>query len=334
MSFRTILFLLILSGLVFGLFSWATGHKDSRKTGVIAFYNVENLFDTQDDPHKSDNEFLPSSPLKWDETKYKNKQHHLAEVIRRFDQEGLTILGLAEIENKQVVEELLQTPELKDKHYRFIQEESKDPRGIDVAFVYAPAFKPLFHKILRPCKAQDCLESRDILAVKGLLFNDTVWVYINHWPSRRAGVEESNEKRMILSAVLKHSIDSVIMNSPSSRIVIMGDFNDTPADASLQNITKAGKIFNPFEALTAHDVGSIKFKKEWLIYDQILLSSNWKQDKKNSSVTYKSNTAAVYHPAFLHYKEQFSNGPFRSYKGKTYYGGYSDHFPVYLEYNY
>ena len=334
MSFRTILLLLLLSGLALGLFSWATGHKYSKKTGLIAFYNVENLFDTQDDPHKSDNDFLPSSPLKWDEMKYKNKQHHLAEVIQHFDEEGLTILGLAEIENKKVVEELLQTPELKNKQYRCIQEESKDPRGIDVALVYAPAFKPLFHKILRPCKGQDCLDSRDVLAVKGLLLNDTVWVYVNHWPSRRAGVEASDDKRMILSTVLKRSIDSVTLHSPSSKIIIMGDFNDTPADASLQNITKGGKVFNPFEILSTQEVGSIRYKKEWLIYDQILLSGNWKQDKKNSSVTFKSNTAAVYHPAFLHYKEILTNGPFRSYQGKKYYGGYSDHFPVCLEYNY
>lgn len=321
------------AGLLLGLFSWATGYKESKKTGVIVFYNVENLFDTLDDPHKSDNDFLPYSSLKWNTEKYKNKQHHLAKVIADFDKEGLTLLGLAEIENKEVVEELLRTSELLNKHYRCIQEESKDPRGIDVALVYSPKFKPLFHKILRPCKEQDCLESRDVLAVKGLLTGDTVWVYVNHWPSRRTGTEESKDKRMLLSAVLKHSVDSVLSHSPSSKIIIMGDFNDTPSDASILNLTKEKKIFNPFASLSTAEVGSTKYKKDWQIYDQILLSDNWKQDKKNSNAVYKSNSAAVYHPAFLHYKEVLHNGPFRSYQGKKYYGGYSDHFPVYLEYN-
>lgn len=334
MSFRTIVVLLLSAGLLLGLFSWATGPKKSNKVHTIAFYNVENLFDTLDDPHKSDNDFLPYSSLKWDTQKYKNKQHRLAKVISNFDKEGLTLLGLAEVENKQVVEELLRTPELRNKHYRCILEESNDPRGIDVALIHSSNFKPIFHKVLRPCKAQDCLESRDVLVVKGILAGDTVWVYVNHWPSRRAGTKESNDKRMLLSSVLKHSVDSVLKKSPYSKIVIMGDFNDTPSDPSILHLTKEKLLFNPFASLSTSESGSIKYKKDWMIFDQILLSANWKQDKKSSGLMYESNTAAVYHPAFLHYKEMFRNGPFRSYQGKTYYGGYSDHFPVYLEYAY
>ncbi len=334
MSFRTILLLLLAGALLLGLFSWATGHKELKKAGVIAFYNVENLFDTIDDPHKSDNDFLPSSSLKWNAEKYKNKQHHLAKVIAELDKKGLILLGLSEVENKQVVEELLKTPQLLNKQYHCIHEESNDPRGIDVALIHSSNFKPLFHKVLRPCKDQDCLESRDVLVVKGLLAGDTVWVYINHWPSRRAGTQESNDKRLLLSAVLKHSVDSVLIHSPFSKIILMGDFNDTPSDESILNLTKEKTIFNPFASLPTDEAGSIKYKKDWLIFDQILLSSNWKQSKKSSSMIYQSNTAAVYHPAFLHYKELLRNGPFRSYQGKMYYGGYSDHFPVYLEYTY
>lgn len=335
MSFRTIALLLLCFGLLFGLFSWATGYNNkSGRESLIVFYNVENLFDTLDDPHKSDNDFLPYSTLKWDTKKYRNKQQHLAKVIAGFDKEGLVLLGLAEVENKQVVEELIRMPELVNKHYRCVHEESKDPRGIDVALIHSPSFKPLFHKVLRPCEQQDCLESRDVLVVKGLLAKDTVWVYVNHWPSRRAGTKESNHKRMILSAIVKHSIDSVLINSPFSKIVVMGDFNDSPSDESLLNLTKEKLLFNPFASLPTNESGSIKYKKDWLIFDQILLSANWKQDKKNSSVRYMPNTAAVYHPAFLHYKELLRNGPFRSYKGKNYFGGYSDHFPVFLEYTY
>jgi len=334
MSFRTIVLLLLSAGLLLGLFGWATGHKKSSKSGIIAFYNVENLFDTLDDPHKSDNDFLPYSSLKWNTQKYKNKQHRLAKVIADLDKKGLTLLGLAEVENKQVVEELLRTPELVNRHYRCIHEESRDPRGIDVALIHSSNFKSLFHKVLKPCKEQDCLESRDVLVVKGILAGDTVWVYVNHWPSRRAGTEASKDKRLLLSSVLKHSVDSVLNNSPSSKIVIMGDLNDTPSDASILNLTKEKLLFNPFASLPTNEAGSIKYKKDWLIFDQILLSVSWKKDKKSSSLMYESNTAAIYHPAFLHYKEMLRNGPFRSYQGKTYYGGYSDHFPVYLEYSY
>jgi exonuclease III len=335
MSFRTIPLLMLCTALLIGLFSCATGYNESHHTGVgtIAFYNVENLFDTVDDPHTKDEDFTPTSSLQWDGAKYQEKQEHLAQVIANFDKEGLAIMGLAEIEHKQVVEELLQTAALAGKGYRCIAEESNDPRGIDVALIYSQAFTVLSHHVLRPCKDQDCLESRDVLAVQGILMKDTVWVYVNHWPSRRAGTEESNAKRLILSAVLKHSVDSVLTNSPASKIIIMGDFNDTPADASIANLMKGESLFNPFTSLSTEEVGSIKFKKDWLIFDQIILSNNWQQDKKSSSVSYKSNTAAVYHPAFLHYKELLRNGPFRSYNGEKYGGGYSDHFPVYLHYN-
>jgi predicted extracellular nuclease len=256
MSFRTILLLLVSVGLLFGFFAWATGDKKSSKSGLIAFYNVENLFDTIDDPHKADNDFLPGAVSNWNSERYRNKQRHIAQVVTALDEEGLVLLGLAEIENSTVVEELLQSPQLAAKHYHYVHEESKDPRGIDVALVYNSTFRPLFHKVLKPCKDHECLESRDILAVKGILKTDTVWVFVNHWPSRRSGVEASQGKRMLLSTVLKQAVDSVLIASPYSKIIIMGDFNDTPYDPSIQFLLKNKSVFNPFEAVKT---GSIKY---------------------------------------------------------------------------
>jgi endonuclease/exonuclease/phosphatase family metal-dependent hydrolase len=334
MSFRTILLLLGLCGLLLGFYTWATGHKELRKTGIVAFYNVENLFDTLDDPHKSDNEFLPSSALKWNGERYANKQKHLAQVLTALEEEGMVMIGLAEVEHKQVVTDLLNNSSLSGKHYGCIHEESKDPRGIDVALIHSPLFKPLYHKLINPCEEKECLETRGILAVKGLLQGDTVWVFVNHWPSRRTGVESSQEKRLLLSRVLRHAVDSVMLKSPSSKIIVMGDFNDTPQDLSIRSLLKDSPLFDPFDAMKTVEVGSLKYKKDWFVYDQIILSLNWKQDKKGSKLLYQVNSAEVYHPLYLHYKEDAKNGPFRSYKGKTYYGGYSDHFPVCIGYTY
>jgi hypothetical protein len=333
MSFRTISLSFLLLAAVFFLFSACFSHSVVKKGSVVAFYNMENLFDTVDDPHTSDEEFLPTSKLQWDQQKYTQKLDRLSEVIEALDKESLALLGVAELENKRVLDDLLHTPRLSNKGFDYVHEDSDDPRGIDVALVYQKKkFTVLFHKVLKPCRDHDCLKSRDILAVKGLMQKDTVWVMVNHWPSRREGQEASDPKRLLVAQVLKHTIDSVLKSSPSSKVIVMGDLNDLPTDAAPQSLTKDRSLFNPFAVESLMQTGSIQYKKEWLLYDQVLLSSNWKNVSKGR-ISYQDQSAAVFHPDYLHYKNSQKNGPYRSYRGQTYFGGYSDHFPVYIRLN-
>jgi len=337
MSFRTFLLSLLTLSAVFFLFSAffsSPVHKVTGESSLVAFYNVENLFDTFDDPHTSDNDFLPQSLLQWDQEKFNHKIDRLSEVIGKLDQEGLILLGLAEIENEQVLDRLLKANALSSKEYSYLQQDSQDPRGIDVALLYQKKkFSPLFHKFLRPCFEGECLESRDILAVKGLMKKDTVWVFVNHWPSRRAGQAQSEPKRLLVAKVLKHCVDSILNKSPLSKIIIMGDFNDLPTDPSLKLLTKERKLVNVFNDEGVMKTGSIKYKKDWLQFDQILCSANAIGTQKGH-VSYQEKSAAVYNPDFLYYNKDKKNGPYRSYRGQKYYGGYSDHFPVYIKLNY
>lgn len=330
MSFRTILLSILLLISVFFVFSAFFLHSEEKKGMLVAFYNVENLFDTLDDPHTSDNDFLPSSRLKWDQVKYRQKLERLSQVVKALDQEGLLLLGVAEIENKRVLDALVQSS---DQGLAYVHEDSKDPRGIDVALFYKKKlFKVLFYKILPPCQAGECLQSRDILAVKGVLHKDTVWVFVNHWPSRRSGQEQSEQKRLLMAKVLKHTVDSVLHNSPSSKVIVMGDFNDLPTDLSLRKLMKDQTLLNVFEEEALMRAGSIKYKKEWLLYDQILLSSHW-MNKSKGHLRYEDRSASIFHPDYLYYKGSQKNGPYRTYRGAIYYGGYSDHFPVYIRLN-
>ncbi len=334
MSFRTFLLsILVLSGIFF-LFSAFFSSPVSKDSSLVAFYNVENLFDTLDDPHTSDNDFLPHSLLKWDQERYNHKIDRLTEVIGNLDKEGLALLGLAEIENARVIESLIHSNTLSSKGYAYLQEDSRDPRGIDVALIYQKKkFNPLFYKFLRPCFEGECLESRDILAVKGLMKKDTVWVFVNHWPSRRTGQAQSEPKRLLIAKVLKQCVDSILQKSPSSKIIIMGDFNDLPTDPSLKSLTQKSKLINVFNDEGMMKTGSIKYKKDWLLFDQIILSANCMKKEKDH-VSYLEKSAAVYNPDFLYYNKDKKNGHYRSYRGQKYYGGYSDHLPVSIKLTY
>jgi predicted extracellular nuclease len=334
MSFRTILVSLVLLSAVILVFSGFYNFNEQVHSQTVAFYNVENLFDTVDDPHKSDNDYLPASKLQWTQERYNHKLERIAEVVSILDKDGLALLGLAEVENQYVLKNLVHVLNKGKIHFDFILEEGNDPRGIDVALLYnRNVFKPIFHKVLKPCWNGECIESRDILAVKGIWNADTVWVFVNHWPSRRSGQEKSEHKRMLLSRILKHTVDSVSLASPMSKLIIMGDFNDLPTDLSIKNLTKNSRLENVFDTGKLKEEGSLKYKNSWMLFDQILLSKNFisKSVQKNN---YQEGSAQIFNPLFLHYKKEIKNGPYRTYRGHTYYGGYSDHFPVYLKINY
>ena len=227
--------ILVISGVV--LFSCTSVKKSLRQEYTVVSYNVENLFDTVDDPKIPDEEFLPTSEKKWDNERYQKKLTDIAEVISEVNQKELPeVVGLVEVENQTVLEDLIKTGKLKGQNYAIIHEESPDYRGIDVALIYRKdAFKEIAHEVLPVTFPDDPeFKTRDILHVTGKMRNKTVHIFVNHWPSRIGGEDKTEPKRVLAASVLKKRVDQILVQDPKARIIIMGDMNDEPANKSLQ----------------------------------------------------------------------------------------------------
>ena len=210
---------------------------------IAAFYNFENFYDTINNTTIDDEEFLPTGAKHYTSNIYHKKVSNLATVVEKigieFNNDGPAILGAVEIENDTVLHDLITHPLLKNRHYLFVHENSKDKRGIDVALLYQPTyFTPLSHESLQvvlPAKSKESVFTRDILYVKGVLLKDTVHIYVNHWPSRRGGQKRSIEARAKAARVCRAHINTVLAGSPAAKIVVMGDLNDNPSDYSVSH---------------------------------------------------------------------------------------------------
>ncbi len=312
--------------------------EEKSDVNTIAFYNVENLFDYHDDPDANDDGFLPGGKYRWTQKRYDKKLKQIAAVTSKLgDHDGPELLGLAEIENSQVLKDLINVSVVSGT-YGFIHHESCDNRGIDVALLYKKkSFKPLSHKLYSP-KSMEGVKSglRELLLVKGILNKDTTFVLINHWTSRRTGVEKSERKRLIMGMLVRELCDSLFRINKDSEIIVMGDFNDTPHDPSIVeaimaigNAEEMGEedLFNGFGNIDALKIGSTKYGKNWLTFDQIMMSKAFY--KKH----YKKGSSNIYHPEWMHYKSNLMNGPYRTFSGAKYQeNGYSDHFPVFINF--
>ena len=228
--------------LVAAHFSLSTSAQVNRyQIAVIGFYNLENLYDTIDNPLINDDDFTPKGVKKYGTTIFKDKLNKLSRVISEigttYSDNGLSILGVAEIENDTVLQYLVQHPVLKKRNYHIVHASSKDARGVDVALIYNPMhFTPVDAEklfVALPSNSKDEYFTRDILYCKGLLFNDTVHIYVNHWPSRRGGQERSNPARMAAANVCRKHIDSIQIKNTNAKIIVMGDMNDDPTDKSI-----------------------------------------------------------------------------------------------------
>ena len=318
----------------------AQGKK--AKIVCVAFYNLENLFDTIDDPNTNDEEFTPKGTSQWDSKRYYTKLSHLAEVISQIGDEytknGPVFIGVSEVENRAVVEDLIHTPPLKSMGYEIIHFDSPDRRGIDVALLYQPKlFQVKSTKTHTLRMADTSFRTRDILQVDGFLDGELVHVLVNHWPSRSGGEKESVPKRDAAADLCLTAVKAIYKDEPDARIIIMGDLNDDPVDESLmkhlmiktkpENV-KSGDLFDPMWQLFRDGVGSLAYRDSWNLFDQIIVSSKL-MDKKSGGYWYLK--AKVFNKKFLVEKEgPYEGYPFRTYSGGVYTGGYSDHFPVYL----
>lgn len=290
------------------------------------FYNVENYFDCVDDSLTQDDEFVPDKGKFWTPKRLTAKRENIARVIAAVGQGVAPVLvGLCEVENSEVLTQLVRYKPLSVWDYRYVHFDSPDARGIDVALLYQPnRFQPIQASPIGVAFA-DGAHSRDILYVKGLLAGvDTLHVMVCHAPSRRTGVV-GDKRRMHAMRLLAQKVDSVLAVQPAAKVLVMGDFNDTPAqDAIAQTIGK--KLCNLMD--TAQ--GSYKYKGEWLLFDQFMASPAL---LTGAGFVVKNKQGYVYNAHFLLQPDETYMGykPFRTYVGPRYLGGYSDHLPIYLQ---
>lgn len=319
--------------------------KQSYRVGAIGFYNFENLFDTEDDPKIRDEEFTPKGSRNWTSELYQTKLDNLGKVVSEMatdlTPDGLSILGVAEIENRRVLEDFVVHPSIKDRKYEIVHFDSPDRRGIDVALLYQAKYFKVQSARAVPVKIYeddgDRKFTRDVLFVSGLFDGDLLHVFVNHWPSRSGGAAASQAYRNAAAMEVKILSDSLMQADPKSKIVIMGDLNDDPSSASVKKIlnakakTKAVKakgFFNPMYSFFKKGIGTLAYRDAWNLFDQVIIS----EGLLNSPETgYRFYRAQVYSPKYLYQKTgHFRGYPFRTFGGNTYLGGYSDHFPVYI----
>jgi len=310
----------------------------------IMFYNVENLFDLENDSLTNDDEFTEEGERHWNSTKYYDKLTKIAKVVIAVGEwSAPDIIGVCEIENRHVLEGITNFSPLKTIKYKIIHQNSPDRRGIDVGFLYRPEkFKPINYEAI-PINFPNVPEhkTRDILHVTGIANNnDTLNIFVNHWPSRWGGQLESEDSRIFVASVLRAKVDSIFSNDATPNIVIIGDLNDYPENISISKTLNAKseytnpnkkELYNLAWHLQTQKLGSHKYGGEWGILDQIIISGDL-LNGENKTIT-SINDAHIFNANFLLEPDKSNVGfkPFRTYVGFKYNDGYSDHLPVFLD---
>lgn len=304
---------------------------------TIAFYNLENLFDALRDTDTLDLDFTPNGIRQWTPTRYKKKLQRLARTIGEIglDSSGRppVLIGIAEVEKGSVVRELLETAPLKAYNYDYIHYESPDERGIDTALIYdrdhfvITSSEPIPLMVQNGNGLRDT--TRDILYVEGILNGERVHLFVNHWPSRRTGDEETDYKRIEAARTINSYMKIIEETVPDPNYIVMGDFNDGPNAASIQALMSSDKLYNPMEILLTPIRGSVTYRRSWDLFDQIMISHNFLDYEKG---THSFAHADIFDAPFLaEVKGKYKGNPYRTYAGGKYRGGYSDHFPVFIQ---
>ena len=321
--------------------------KKSYKVNTIAFYNVENLFDFEDDPITFDDDRTPDGKDHWTEEIYRAKLKNTAKVIAEIGSDvsgnAPALIGLCETENRRVLEDLVNQEALLQKDYGIIQYESPDRRGIDVALLYQKKlFNPTHHKayellIYDNNDASKRVFTRDQLLVSGMLDGEKIHVIVNHWPSRSGGEARSRHKRIKAAELNKHIIDSLHSDDPYAKIITMGDLNDDPTSPSVQQVLRPKKeredvaikeLYNPMESMYKKGLGTLAWRDGWNLFDQMIVSAELLKKDYGSYRFYK---AGIYNKSYLaNPRGRYKGYPYRSFADGGFTGGYSDHFPVYV----
>lgn len=309
--------------------------KQGKKITTIGFYNVENLFDTIDDPKTFDDDFTSDGKKKWTYKRYKIKVKKLGSVISQLGMNRSkyppAIVGLVEVENAKVVADLVNSSNLKKHHYGFVHHDSPDERGIDVALLYNKRVFEFLDSETFPVHLKNDEGNRDytrdILKVSGNLHGELVYILVNHWSSRREGASETEHKRVTAAKTARNIIEQIKVKNSDAKIIVMGDFNDDPTSTSVKTLV-SNDFINPMESiLNPNKTGTLTYDGKWNLFDQILFSKNF-LEKKEGKLYFKH--AEVFNKEWLKiFKGKLKGSPFRTYIGPWYQGGFSDHFPVY-----
>jgi hypothetical protein len=332
----------IISVFILLTFSFLSYSQD-KKVGIysIGFYNLENLFDTIPSPGVNDVEFTPGGVKKWDGRKYwkkiENMSFAISKMAREYCPEGPAVLGVSEIENRTVLEDLVKAPSISSAGYKIVHYDSPEARGVDVALLYNPKlFKVTSsHPYAFTLPNKSYFKSRDQLLVSGLLMGEPVNIIVCHWPSRRNGEKASRYLREAAAKLTRHITDSLFKADPKAKIVIMGDLNDDPFNIPVKEVIGARKnqedvqpkgFFNTMWKILDKGVGSLGYKGEWNLFDQIIISHEFLGTDRSTLKYWK---AEVFNKDFLIQQEgQYKGYPWRSFSGDTFIEGYSDHFPT------
>ena len=316
------------------------------RAGLIAFYNLENLFDTIDTPGVLDEEFTPDGPNKWSDKRYLEKIDNMAMAISRIGEDdgwsgGPAVIGVSEIENRSVLEDLAAHPLLKESNYQIVHYDSPDRRGVDVALMYRPQFFRVTASASPSLDLKDAdgnpIYTRDQLVVSGIFDGEPMHFIVNHWPSRSGGELASRPRRNAAAALTRRLVDSLMQIDSEAKVFVMGDLNDDPTNESLRKYLRAsgnedklkdGELYNTMFPLFRKGVGSLYYRDGVNLFDQIIITPAL-LGKDYSS--YKFLLARVFNASFLLQKDgQYKGYPLRSFVGTVWQGGFSDHFPVYV----
>ena len=319
--------------------------KRNYTPAVISFYNLENLYDTVDNTMTNDEEFLPGGPRNYNSTIYYDKLGKLATVISQIGAEinpdGPAILGVAEVENDTVLNDLVRHKLIEKRKYKIVHYDSKDIRGVDVGLLYNPKYFTVEASdklyVQLPGGAKDAYYTRDILWVKGKLDGETIHIYVNHWPSRSGGEKRSAPGRIAAAQVCRNHIDSIAKIEPNAKVIVMGDLNDDPNNESVEGVLNAkgnlasvrkGGLFNPWHELYKKGIGTLAYQDAWGLFDQIIISQPWLDKDQKGFFYYQPH---IFSKEYLvENRGRYKGYPMRTWDGNTYRGGYSDHYPTYL----
>ncbi len=318
--------------------------KKEHPLYCVAFYNLENLFDTISGPN--DKEYTPTGSKEWNTEKYYSKlkkmSYCISKIGKQFSPMGPSILGVAEVENRSVLEDLVKQEAIKNVNYKIVHFEGPDYRGVDCALLYNPrdfyvTNSKSYHLVM---ENDTTFRTRDQLLVSGILGNDEIHIIVNHWPSRRGGELASRPKRIAAAGLSKHISDSILAKNPDAKIVIMGDLNDDPINESVKTVLNAkkkqkevarGGLYNSTWELYSKGIGSLAYGDEWNLFDQIIISSGLLDKEEKTNLRFVK--AEIFQAPFLIQQEgQYKGYPLRTHAGGVYQNGYSDHFPslIYL----
>ena len=327
----------------------ATSVAFAQKPYTVAFYNIENVFDLHNDPDTHDDEFTPEGEKQWNQYKYDHKMKNIERVL--FDLASIQrdypiVIGLSELENRSVLEEIVALPKLAPAKYRICHYDSPDARGIDCSFIYrADVFKlEGSDNIKLVVPGEPDFRTRDLVVMWGTIEGEPFYFLVSHWPSRRGGQFGSAHLREACASQIKALKDSVLAKNPATKFIAMGDFNDDATDASIVEVMgakgkikdlKSGDFFNPFNAMLRAGLGTLAYQDSWNLFDNICVTENLVTGSHGESKLQRAPKSKFYgnifsRPYMIQQEGQYKGYPLRTFVGNNFQNGFSDHLPVYI----